>query len=92
MQKRKLHRIILPSIAEHVKFCENLPRPWGKAKYYLMTDSDYYRDWERWKEPRKGSEIETETKCLQAVVAMYMYAQPRAFCIMSQRVIPMLQG
>ena len=24
---------------EHVKFCENLPRPLGKAKYYLMTDS-----------------------------------------------------
>ena len=39
VHERKLHRIILPSIAEHVKFCENLPRPWGKAKYYLMTDS-----------------------------------------------------
>ena len=25
---------------EHVKFRENLPRPWGKAKYYLMTDSE----------------------------------------------------
>ena len=32
--------VVLPSTAEHVKFCENLPRPWGKAKYYLMTDSE----------------------------------------------------
>ena len=31
---------ILPSTAEHVKFRGNLPRPWGKAKYYLMTDSE----------------------------------------------------
>ena len=30
---------IYPSITEHVKFRENLPRPLGKAKYYLMTDS-----------------------------------------------------
>ena len=32
-------RFALPSITEHVKFRENLPRPWGKTKYYLMTDS-----------------------------------------------------
>ena len=32
--------IVLPSITEHVEFRENLPRPWGKAKYYLMTDSE----------------------------------------------------
>ena len=32
--------IIYPSTAEHVKFRGNLPRPWGKAKYYLMTDSE----------------------------------------------------
>ena len=31
---------IFPSIMEHVKFRENLPRPLGKAKYYLMTDSE----------------------------------------------------
>ena len=31
---------MFPSIAGHVKSCENLPRPWGKAKYYLMTDSE----------------------------------------------------
>ena len=36
--------------------------------------------------------IETEIKCLQAVEAMYTYAQPRAFCIMNHRVIPMLRG
>jgi len=30
---------LLPSTMEHVKFRGNLPRPWGKAKYYLMTDS-----------------------------------------------------
>ena len=31
---------ILPSTTEHVKFRGNLPRPWGKAKYLLMTDSE----------------------------------------------------
>ena len=31
---------ILPSTAEHVKFCGNPPRPLGKTKYYLMTDSE----------------------------------------------------
>jgi len=35
---------------------------------------------------REGSEIETETNCLQSVVAQYTYAQPRTFCIMSRRV------
>ena len=29
-----------PSTVEHVKFCGNLPRPLGKAKYFLMTDSE----------------------------------------------------
>ena len=32
--------LYLPSIMEHVKFRENLSRPWDKAKYYLMTDSE----------------------------------------------------
>lgn len=31
---------VFPSITEHVEFRENLPRPLGKAKYYLMTDSE----------------------------------------------------
>ena len=39
-KKIALIRFALPSITEHVKFRENLPRPWGKAKYYLMTDSE----------------------------------------------------
>jgi hypothetical protein len=30
----------VPSTIEHVKFCGNLPRPLGNAKYYLMTDSE----------------------------------------------------
>jgi hypothetical protein len=29
------HQFIHPSIMEHVKFHVNLPRPLGKAKYYL---------------------------------------------------------
>jgi hypothetical protein len=29
-----------PSNMEHVNFRVNLPRPLGKAKYYLMTDSE----------------------------------------------------
>lgn len=31
--------IVLPSTMEHEKFCGNQPRPLGKAKYSLMTDS-----------------------------------------------------
>ena len=69
MQKRKLHRIILPSIAEHVKFCENLPRPWGKAKYYLMTDSEPVPRGKGEKHSEQKSEIVPETVRLQAVGA-----------------------
>ena len=29
----------IPSSAEHVRFCVNLPEPSGKAKYSLVTDS-----------------------------------------------------
>ncbi len=29
----------IPSTAEHVEFCGNLPEPSGKAKYSLVTDS-----------------------------------------------------
>ena len=28
------------SITGHLKSCENLGRPWSKAKYYLLTDSE----------------------------------------------------
>ena len=43
---------------------------------------------ERWKEPREGSEIESETVSLQAVGARWTIVQvsPRTSCIMSQRV------
>lgn len=75
-----------------MKFRGNLPRPWGKAKYYLMTDSERVPRGKGEIEPREGSEIESETMCLQSVVAMYTYAQPRTFCIMSQRVTLILQG
>ena len=33
-------RLYIPSIMEHVEFRENQSRPWDKAKYYLMTDSE----------------------------------------------------
>ena len=29
-----------PSITGHVKSCENPARPWAKAKYSLVTDSE----------------------------------------------------
>ena len=32
--------LYIPSIMEHVEFRENQSRPWDKAKYYLMTDSE----------------------------------------------------
>ena len=34
----------LPSTTEHVKFRGKLPKPLGKAKYYLVTDSAKYRE------------------------------------------------
>ena len=40
---------------EHVKFRENLPRPWGKAKYYLMTDSELVPSGKGEIGPREGS-------------------------------------
>ena len=45
--------------------------PSRKAKYYLVTDRDKYREG-KVKEPREGSEIEHETLCLQADKALYM--------------------
>ena len=45
---------ILPSIVEHVKFCENLPRPSGKAKYFLMTDSEQVPRGKGEKNPGRG--------------------------------------
>jgi hypothetical protein len=45
---------IFPSTAEHVKFRGNLPRPWGKAKYYLMTDSEQVPRGKGEKNPGRG--------------------------------------
>ena len=54
---------------EHVKFRGNLPGPSGKAKYYLMTDSELVPWGKGEKNPGEGSEIEPETVRLQAVGA-----------------------
>ena len=40
VKNKEKQQLVNPSIVEHVKFRENLPRPLGKAKYYLMTDSE----------------------------------------------------
>ena len=43
--------------------------PSSKAKYYLTTDSEPVPWGKGEKNPDKGSEIEPETECLQAVKA-----------------------
>ena len=48
-----------------MKSCLNIGGPPSKPKYSLATDSERYRDWERRKEPREGSEIDPETACIQ---------------------------
>ena len=58
---------IISSTAEHVEFCRNLPRPRGKAKYYLVTDSVKVKRLKDEKYAFKASEIVPETICLQAV-------------------------
>ena len=42
-------------------------RPLSKAKYYWLTDSEQVPWGKGEKDPDKGSEIEPETGCLQAV-------------------------
>ncbi len=54
---------------EHVKFCGNLPRPLGKAKYYLMTDSERVPRGKGEKYPEQGDETDPEIMRLQAVGA-----------------------
>ncbi len=49
------------SRSEHVKLRLNLRRPFRKAKYSLMTDSELSRAIERWEEPRLGEDTEPET-------------------------------
>ena len=43
--------------------------PSSKAKYYQMTDSELVPWGKGEKNPYKGSEIESETACIQAVGA-----------------------
>ena len=79
--------LVLPSTAEHVKFSGNQPRPLGKAKYSLMTDSERVPRGKGEKHPGEGSERGPETVCLQAVEAQCRKAvRQRTFCIMGLRV------
>ena len=53
----------------HVKSWLNMGGPSSKAKYSLLTDSELVPWGKGEKNPGKGSEIEPETLCLQAVGA-----------------------
>lgn len=57
------------SSTAHVKRGVNLPRPRGKAKYSLATDSEPVPRGKGEKNPSEGSEIEPEMMCLQGVGA-----------------------
>ena len=57
------------SRAGHVVSCLNMGGPSSKAKYYLTTDSEPVPWGKGEKNPCKGSEIESETVCVQAVGA-----------------------
>ena len=52
-----------------MKFRLNLPAPSGKAKYSWETDSEQVPWGKGEKYPDKGSEIVSETECLQTVGA-----------------------
>ena len=58
--------------------------PSSKAKYYLLTDSERVPWGKGEKNPGEGSEIESETVCVQAVEAIFGWWL-RTFCIMGQR-------
>ena len=58
----------IPSSVGHEKSGVNPPRPLGKAKYF-STPIAYSTARERWKEPREGSEIDSEILNLQRVGA-----------------------
>jgi hypothetical protein len=59
--------------------------PPSKPKYSLVTDSEQVPWGKGEKNPDEGSEIESETECLQAVGAGFVLWR-RTFCIMGQRV------
>ena len=58
---------VYKSRAGHEKSCLKKGRPLSKAKYYWLTDSEQVPWGKGEKDPDKGSEIEPETGCLQAV-------------------------
>lgn len=51
----------------HVESCMNSGGPSSKAKYVLVTDSELVPRGKGEKYPDKGSEIVSETMCLQPV-------------------------
>ena len=51
----------------HVESCMKLGGPSSKAKYGLVTDSEQVPRGKGEKNPVEGSEIESETMCLQPV-------------------------
>ena len=53
-----------------MKFRAKLPRPFGKAKYSHVTDSELVPWGKGEKNPGEGSEIEPETVYVQAVGAL----------------------
>ncbi len=59
------------SKAGHVKSCSNIGGPPSKPKYSLVTDSELVPGGTGEKNPYKGSEIESETVCLQTVEALF---------------------
>ena len=59
------------STTGHVKSCGNLGRPFSKAKYYSVTDSEQVPRGKGEKNPDEGSEIESEIECLQAVEGLW---------------------
>ena len=61
---------MFPSNAGHEKSCVKLPRPRGKAKYSLMTDSVQVTRVKAEKNSYKESEIVPETISLQVVEAL----------------------
>ena len=57
------------SKAGHEKSCLNMGGPPSKPKYSLATDSEQVPWGKGEKNPDEGSEIDTETECLQSVGA-----------------------
>ena len=72
----------------HEKSWLKIGGPSSKAKYSWLTDSEPVPWGKGEKNPVKGSEIEPETVCIQAVGALMIYHVMwlRTFCIMGQRV------